>query len=182
MSSALHDAIRPVHSDPAQELYLRSNILLEEDTNIMSTLVCQSRHDEEHPTAEESLSPSANRDTLQSWNKPRRSSFRVLAVYFSFFVFGLNDGAYGALLPYLETYYNLSYTVVSLIFLSPFIGYTIAALLNTAIHMRFGQRGVAIIATCSHIVAYAVISAHPPYPIIVVMYDLRCCRVRIRAY
>jgi MFS family permease len=36
--------------------------------------------------------------------------------------------------------------------------------------MRFGQRGVAILATCSHIVAYAVISAHPPYPTIVVMY------------
>ena len=136
----------------------------------MSTLVCQSRHDDEHPTAEESLSPSANRETLQSWNKPRRNSFRVLAVYFSFFVFGLNDGAYGTLLPYLETYYTLSYTVVSLIFPSPFIGYTIAALLNTAIHMRFGQRGVAILATCSYIAAYAVISAHPPYPTIVVMY------------
>ena len=67
---------------------------------------------------------------------------------------------------------RLSYTVVSLIFLSPLIGYTIAALLNSTIHIRFGQRGVAILATCSHIAAYAVISAHPPYPTIVVMYAI----------
>jgi fucose permease len=85
-------------------------------------------------------------------------------------MFGLNDGAYGALLPYLEIYYILSYTVVSLIFLSPFVGYTIAALLNTAIHTRFGQRGVAILATCCHIAAYAAISTRPPYPAVVVTY------------
>jgi MFS family permease len=170
ISSALDDSITAVHSEPAHELYLRLNILLEEDSNSMSTLVCQSRHGGEHPTVEESQPPSANKETLQSWNKPRRNSFRVLAVYFSFFVFGLNDGAYGALLPYLETYYTLSYTVVSLIFLSPFVGYTIAALLNTAIHMRFGQHGVAILATCCHTAAYAVISAHSPYPTTVVMY------------
>jgi len=43
---------------------------------------------------------------------------------------------------YLETYYDISYTVVSLLFLSPFLGYTLAAVLNNKIHMRFGQLGV----------------------------------------
>lgn len=44
----------------------------------------------------------------------------------------------------LEKYYGISYTVVSLGFLAPFIGYTFAAFLNDKIHMRFGQLGVAI--------------------------------------
>lgn len=32
---------------------------------------------------------------LQCWNKPRRNAFRVAACFFSFIVFGMNDGAYG---------------------------------------------------------------------------------------
>ena len=125
------------------------------------------------PTSiEDGRSRSTQRQNLQSWNKPRRNTFRLLAVYYSFIVFGLNDGAYGALLPHLETYYGLSYIVVSLIFLSPLLGYTVAALLNSTIHIRFGQRAIAVLATCGHIVAYGVISARPPYPTIIVMYAI----------
>ena len=52
-----------------------------------------------------------------------------------------------------EAYYEVDYTVVALIFLAPFIGYTIAAFLNNSIHMHFGQRGIAIIAPSSKIIA-----------------------------
>ena len=83
---------------------------------------------------------------------------------------GLNDGAYGALIPYIESYYNLSYTIVSLIFLSPFVGYVIAALCNNQIHNRFGQRGVAVLSAASKILAYTIICVHPPYPALVVVY------------
>jgi fucose permease len=36
--------------------------------------------------------------------------------------------------------------------------------------MRFGQRGVAIIGPLCHLLAYVVISVHPPYPVLVVMF------------
>ncbi len=127
---------------------------------------------EERTSVGEDDGQPTGRENLQSWNKPRRNAFRVFAVYYSFFVFGLNDGAYGSLLPYLESHYGLSDTEVSLIFLSPLFGYTVAALLSSILHTRFGQRGISILATCSHIVAYGVISAHPPYPTIIVMYAL----------
>ena len=117
-----------------------------------------------------SESDTLQQEPQQRWNYPYRNTFRVAAAFYSFLVFGMNDGAYGALVPYLETYYHLSYTVVSLIFLSPFVGYTISALLNATIHLYFGQRGIAVLATSCHIAAYAVISAHPPYPAVVVMY------------
>ncbi|TQN68589.1 Bypass of stop codon protein 6 [Colletotrichum shisoi] len=68
----------------------------------------------------------------------------------------------------LETYYDLSYTVVSLIFLTPFAGYSVAAFTNARIHQKFGQRGVAIMAPLCHVVTYVVLALHPPYPVLVV--------------
>ncbi len=67
-------------------------------------------------------------------------------------------------------YYHLSYTVVSLIFLSPFVGYTIAALCNSAIHLHFGQRGIAFLAPFLKVTAYTIIAIHPPYPVLVVFF------------
>ncbi|GAW26088.1 putative major facilitator superfamily general substrate transporter [Rosellinia necatrix] len=74
--------------------------------------------------------------------------------------------------PQLQEYYRLSYIVISLVFLSPFAGYTVAAVLNNTFHTRLGRRGVALVASCSHLAAYIVIAAHPPYPVLVVAFAL----------
>lgn len=66
----------------------------------------------------------------------------------------------------IETYYNLNYTLVSLIFLAPFLGYSAAALTNNKVHMKFGQRGVAVIAPFCKIISYVVTCLHPPYPVL----------------
>jgi hypothetical protein len=47
-----------------------------------------------------------------------------------------------------------------------------AALLNNRLHMRFGQRGVAIVAPLCKIIAYVVTSCHPPYPVLPVIFIL----------
>jgi fucose permease len=57
---------------------------------------------------------------------------------------------------------------VSLIFLTPFAGYSLAAFTNASIHSRLGQRGIAILAPLCHIVTYAILSSHPPFPVLVV--------------
>ncbi|KAI9754460.1 MAG: hypothetical protein M4579_004688 [Chaenotheca gracillima] len=106
-------------------------------------------------------------DAKQKWNEPRMNRWRVFATFFSFVVMGANDSAYGALIPYIEPYYHLTYTVVSLLFLAPFIGYVFAAALNNAFHMRFGRRGVAAIGPACHLVTFLVLALHPPYPVIV---------------
>nr|POE72432.1 bypass of stop codon protein 6 [Quercus suber] len=111
-------------------------------------------------------------EQLQSWNSPRINLYRVSATFWAFTVMGMNDGSYGAIIPYLESYYGLEYLVVSLIFLSPFVGYNIAAVLNNTVHLRLGQRGVAIIGPVCHIIAYIVIANHPPYPVLVVVFIL----------
>ncbi|KAJ5169242.1 uncharacterized protein N7482_004836 [Penicillium canariense] len=107
---------------------------------------------------------------LEKWNHPRINVYRSLATFWSFLVMGANDAAYGALIPYLESYYHLTYTVVSLVFLSPLVGYTLAAFLNHRIHSTLGQRGVALIGPGCHLIAYVVNCVHPPYPVLVVSF------------
>jgi hypothetical protein len=111
-------------------------------------------------------------EKLERWNHPRSNLFRTMAAFWSFVVMGGNDAAYGALIPYLQEYYHLTFVVISLVFLSPLVGYTASALLNNSIHLKFGQRGVAVIAPTCHLLAYIVIAVHPPYPVLVVIFML----------
>lgn len=107
---------------------------------------------------------------LEKWNSPRSNIYRTFATFWSFFVMGANDAAYGSLIPYLESYYHLSYTVVSLVFLSPLVGYMLAAIVNNKIHVTLGQRGVAAIGPTCHVIAYVMNCLHPPYPVLVVSF------------
>ncbi|KAL9562168.1 hypothetical protein ACKAV7_013712 [Fusarium commune] len=109
---------------------------------------------------------------VEKWNEPIGNAFRVGAVYWSLFVSGANDAAYGALIPYLETYYELSYLVVSLIFLSPFVGFIVSAAVNNYLHMNIGQRWIAFMCGGCHALTYLILSQHPPYPVLVLAYVL----------
>jgi fucose permease len=62
--------------------------------------------------------------------------------------------------------------VVSLVFLSPVLGYTTSALLNDRIHYHFGQRGIAVITCLCRFTAYIVSCLHPPFPVLIVIYVL----------
>lgn len=114
--------------------------------------------------------PGALEAGPQRWNNPRGNILRTLCTFWAFVTLGVNDAAYGALIPYLEEYYNITYTVVALVFLSPLVGYFVASLTNNAIHDRFGQRGIAIIAPICKIICYVVVAVHPPFPTLVVTY------------
>lgn len=72
----------------------------------------------------------------------------------------------------LEQYYHITYLIVSLVFLSPLVGYVTSAALNNLIHVHFGQRGVALIGPACHLIAYVVIALHPPYPVLVLVFIL----------
>ena len=39
-------------------------------------------------------------ETKQRWNNPRINAYRLAAIFFAFINFGMNDGSYGALVPY----------------------------------------------------------------------------------
>ncbi|PVH99241.1 MFS general substrate transporter [Periconia macrospinosa] len=116
--------------------------------------------------------PSTTVSVVERWNHPKVNVFRTFATFFAFTIAGANDAAYGALIPYIEEDYGLSYVVVSMVFLSPLVGYAGAALLNNFIHVRFGQRGVAFFGPLCHLLAYLGICLHPPYPVLVLVFIL----------
>lgn len=61
---------------------------------------------------------------------------------------------------------------MSLVFLSPFAGYVGSALLNNYLHLKYGQRGVAILGSSCHIAAYIIIALHPPFVALVFAFIL----------
>ncbi len=69
----------------------------------------------------------------------------------------------------LEGYYHVSYTVISLVFTAPFVGYLLAALSNNLVHHHLGQRGVAIISPLGKLVGYILLAAHPPFSFVPVV-------------
>ncbi|KAM4065847.1 major facilitator superfamily protein [Hirsutella rhossiliensis] len=117
-------------------------------------------------------SPTPAARAPEKWNEPRRNLYRLGAAFWCFFVMGANDAVYGALIPYLESYYNLTYLVVSLVFLSPFVGYVSSAILNNHLHHKLGQRGIGILCGSCHLAAYVIIAAHPPYVALVFAFTL----------
>ncbi|KAK4617672.1 Bypass of stop codon protein 6 [Fulvia fulva] len=117
-------------------------------------------------------SPTTASQPQETWRNPKGNIYKVSATFWAFIVMGMNDATYGAIIPYLQTYYNLRYAIVSLVFLSPFVGYTASALLNNAIHLRFGQRGVAFLGPLCHLFAYVINCVHPPFPVLVVSFIL----------
>lgn len=50
------------------------------------------------------------------------------------------------------------------------VGYVGTALANNAMHVRFGQRGVAMTCAGSHLVAYFIVLSCPAYPILIVSF------------
>ncbi|EXJ91891.1 hypothetical protein A1O3_00441 [Capronia epimyces CBS 606.96] len=141
-----------------QERSSHPSPLSDEEDNNQSHHV---RHDVPPPAG-------SSHSVTQRWNRPTGNIGRLGFACFSFMVAGLNDAAVGALIPYLERYYDLNYTIVSLIFLTPFFGYSVAAFTNATIHAKFGQRGIAIMAPICHIITFAVLAGHPPFPVLVV--------------
>ncbi|KJZ71382.1 hypothetical protein HIM_09223 [Hirsutella minnesotensis 3608] len=144
-------------------------------------VAAQAAHEINWPRdGEEGITDSGNEETAETdsvaartvpmtekWNEPRRNSYRLAAAFWCFLVMGANDAVYG-----LEVYYSLTYIIVSLVFLSPFVGYVSSALLNNRLHNKLGQRGVGIIGSASHLAAYAIIAAHPPYGVLVFAFAL----------
>ncbi|OAA76310.1 Major facilitator superfamily domain, general substrate transporter [Akanthomyces lecanii RCEF 1005] len=103
---------------------------------------------------------------LERWNGSRNNTARFLVVNLALFIMGMNDACIGALLPYIEPYYNVNYTQVSTLFAVPFVGYVAAALSNNWIHYKFGQRGVAFIGPICRVIGYLPMALHPPFPVL----------------
>ncbi|UKZ58921.1 uncharacterized protein TrAtP1_000243 [Trichoderma atroviride] len=132
------------------------------DPDVLASFYERSIHD-----AESALPPETAVSTAQRWNDPPRNKYRVFSCFFSFIVYGMNDGAPGAMIHLFREYYHLPHSIISLIFLSPMVGCVLASFTTNRLHAVAGRRGVAAAATGAYILAYIGLTQHPPFGVVV---------------
>ncbi|KAI0533617.1 major facilitator superfamily transporter [Xylaria digitata] len=109
-------------------------------------------------------------EALPGLTDPPMNKFRFAACCTQNFLNGINDSAPGALIPYIEKYYNIGYATVSLIFIGNALGYIAAAPLVDAIRMRLGRAKTCSLASVSMALGFIPLVAAAPFPAIVVGY------------
>ena len=88
---------------------------------------------------------------------------KVAASMFSFFTMGMFLSTLGVLLPKIQEWYRLNDAQLSLVLPAGPTAYVIAAQLNKYLHLRFGQRGVAVIGPLLHLFFSLSGILHPPF-------------------
>jgi fucose permease len=109
-------------------------------------------------------------DVLEEKERGWGLTLRIGAAMYSFVVLGLFGSSIGVVLRPIRDHYQLSDTLVSLIFLVNPIGYIAAAYSNSFVHNKFGQRGIATLGPISHVLAAVLISARLPFPFLLIGY------------
>lgn len=109
-------------------------------------------------------------DALPSLSNPPMNKFRLMACCSINLVLGLTDAAPGALIPYMETYYNIGYAIVSLIFISQALGFIVAAPLVDTLRLTFGRSRALMLSLGLMILGYLPLVCLAPFPSVVVGY------------
>ncbi|KAF5369044.1 hypothetical protein D9758_003096 [Tetrapyrgos nigripes] len=109
---------------------------------------------------------------LAKSDSSRLEWFYLGALWWSWFLLGWNDGSLGPLLPRIQEVYNVGYTVVSLLFVTYFIGFISGAGGNIWLNAKLGFGKTMLIGTCFHVAAYSVQSCAPPFPVFVLSFIL----------
>ncbi|MCJ1409241.1 hypothetical protein MMC19_003319 [Ptychographa xylographoides] len=109
-------------------------------------------------------------DIVQSLTNPPMNKWRFISACLMCFANGLNDSAPGALIPYIEPYYNIGYAVVSLIFVANAVGFIAAAFYSNTLLARFGRARVLVFAESLLVIGYTMIVCSPPFPVVVIAF------------
>lgn len=108
--------------------------------------------------------------TLPSVKEPYMNRWRCGACCIAFFIQGLNDSCVGALLPYMEAHYHVSYAIISLIFVANALGFITAAPFCHTLNNKFGRSKVLVGCTILNIIACVALISQPPYAVVVLAF------------
>ncbi|RYP70382.1 hypothetical protein DL771_005503 [Monosporascus sp. 5C6A] len=133
------------------------------------------RHEEGDPEMSAPSTPAEPADAfeaLPSFLDPPMNKFRVASCCMINLMGGLTDSAPGALIPYMETHYNIGYAVVSLIFIGNALGFIVAAPLVESIRLRLGRARALGLSQLCVMCGYIPIVCTAPFPVAVCSYFL----------
>ncbi|EUC57321.1 MFS general substrate transporter [Rhizoctonia solani AG-3 Rhs1AP] len=89
----------------------------------------------------------------------------VVACGLCLFLSGWQDGSLGPLIPTIQEYYNLSFTVISVLFVSGCLGFLLAAILNIYLSDRLGFGSLIFLGGVCQAISYAILVPAPPFPV-----------------
>ncbi|KAJ8098282.1 major facilitator superfamily domain-containing protein [Lipomyces tetrasporus] len=96
------------------------------------------------------------------------NKWRLVACCWTVLALGMNDGAPGALLPYMEEYYKVNYAEVSTIWMANTVGFIVTAVISHYVYVRIGRVGMLTVGPALLVVMYALIVSAPPFPVVIV--------------
>ncbi|KAL5536799.1 hypothetical protein ACEPAF_622 [Sanghuangporus sanghuang] len=140
----------------------------------------QSRVSEVPTVAVPSLAARTSNEMPEDVNVPPKSPamkrterVQLFALFLSIFVAGWDGGTYGPLLPRFQTYYDVNYTVVSMIFVSNCVGFIVGATANVYLTDRLGSGEldsfsriylIIVSGAIGQVIGYSLLSARLPFP------------------
>lgn len=120
------------------------------------------QNDTEAVTVSQDLGQDADRvdeKPKMTINNPPRNKYRVAALCVYVFSCGYTDAAPGALLPFIEKYYNINYTLVSLVWMSNAVGFLIVAALASKIQPLLGRQYSFMLGIFLSAIHFSIVSA-----------------------
>ncbi|KAG8690196.1 hypothetical protein FRC09_012094 [Ceratobasidium sp. 395] len=116
---------------------------------------------------------STNAAEAPAWNMSVKKEWTAIsACFLCLFLAGWNDATTGPLLPTIQAYYHINFTVVSMLFVSNFVGFMSAAVANVFMTDRFGFGKVILLGGLLQVVAYCLLSPALPFPVMCIAYAL----------
>ncbi|KAK6457201.1 major facilitator superfamily domain-containing protein [Scheffersomyces xylosifermentans] len=103
-------------------------------------------------------------------SNPPRNKWRIVTCVALNFTCGFSDAAPGALLPHIEQYYGIGYSVASLIWISSAIGFIFTACLSHKIEPWFGKRYALVLGCIMASIMYAIIASGTKYPAVAISF------------
>lgn len=142
-------------------------------TDVLKNLVSSKKEEEEEALAANSViegGDSVNKSNGigdMTFHNPPKNLWRVCACCGWCFSAGLSDGAPGALLPYIERYYKITYSVVSLIWMAGAIGYILVACFSHKIEPVLKKQMSLVIGCFCFVIMFALVLTGSKFPVIV---------------
>lgn len=102
--------------------------------------------------------------------EPYMNRWRLLLTCTTALAEGMSDSAAGALLPYMEKYYNIGYAQVSLIFVGQALGFVVAAFFLDSLRQALGHARTLGLAQTLMTLSYVPMVAGAPFPVVVLAF------------
>ncbi|KIY47903.1 MFS general substrate transporter [Fistulina hepatica ATCC 64428] len=117
-------------------------------------------------------------DTLPTLSLPdaatskqrQTGNIHFMAVCWSLYLEGWNDGTLGPLLPVMESYFHIGYIIVALLFVVNCAGFVSGALCNVWLDSKLGIGKVMLMGAVVQLCAYIMMAPCPPFPVYCLAY------------